>query len=75
MVIKVSDKRKSAAKKADVKETSPADPGNKPVEYKSIPKLWNYTRYFYNQNEKLWAAIQQLQDENNTLRASIAKEA
>jgi len=64
MVIKVSDRRKSATKKAVVRD-EPAESG------KTAVVSGNYTGYFYNQIERLWKEILILQEENNELRASI----
>jgi len=64
MVIKVSDKPKKASEKAVV-SNEPAGSGKKAV-VKS-----DYTGYFYNQIERLWAEVLILQQENNKLRASI----
>jgi len=64
-VIKVSDKRKSANQKAVV-SNEPAESGKVAV-VKS-----DYTGYFYNQIDRLWAEIMVLQEENIKLRASIS---
>jgi len=65
MVIKVSDKPNKAIKKAGNKNVS-AGSGKQAV-VKS-----DYTGYFYNQIDRLWAEIMLLQEENIKLRASIS---
>lgn len=65
MVIKVSDKPKKAAKNASISNDS-AGSGKQAV-VKS-----DYTGYFYNQIDRLWAEIMVLQEENIALRASIS---
>lgn len=64
-------KRKSASEKAEVKSTVPADPGNGIIQYKSVPKLWSYVRYFWKQDGRLWDEITRLQQEVEALKASF----
>jgi len=52
---------KKEAKVVDV----PADPETE------ICKVWSYVRYFYGQNEQLWSAVIQLQNDVNELRSQI----
>lgn len=64
---------KKMNKKADVKVTTPAVPEKKEVvNYQSIPTLWSYVRYFYQQNEALWVRIAELERSNVELRRSIS---
>jgi len=63
-------KKEVVEKKASVKEPSPAVPGTEVVQYKSIPKLWNYTRFFYRERERLWEAVTALQQEVEAMKAS-----
>ena len=49
-------------KKARVRSTHPAEPGNE------ICKVWSYVRYFYTQNKQLWVAVNQLQTDVKVLR-------
>ncbi len=53
---------KVVKKEAKTPQTQLADPTNE------ICKVWSYVRFFYSQNKQLWQAVQQLQDDVNTLR-------
>lgn len=65
MVIKVSDKRKSANQKA-VGSNDTGGSGKQAV-VKS-----DYTGYFYNQIDRLWKEIMILQEKNDEMKAFLA---